>query len=78
MIVSVDESAVGVGKTQNQILRAVATSARYLFVVERLDSMTELEQRIRAVSSPKVILSLIRGNEMGRGMSGSPKRRSVA
>ena len=70
MIVAVDESPVGSGKTEKQIRRAVTIPAKYLFVVERLESMTELAQRIAPlIGNHPVIIELIRGDEMARGLS---------
>lgn len=48
IIVHVDESAVGVGKTERAILRALHLPARWLFAVERLDSVDELAARMAA------------------------------
>lgn len=48
IIVHVDESAVGVGKTERAILRALHLPARWLFAVERRDSVDELAARMAA------------------------------
>ena len=69
MIVDVDESPVGAGKTEKQIRRAVLTPARYLFVVERLNSMEELAARISSFSDFSINPVLIRGDDQGRGSS---------
>jgi hypothetical protein len=66
--VIVDESAVGVGKTHNAILTASLHPGRYLFVVERRDSVQEIADRI-ALASSSIAVVRIMSDEAARGYS---------
>ena len=57
-VVYVDSSPVGTGKTQRAIERAVNTPARWLFAVQRIDGIKELERRIRGLHSTNGNLAL--------------------
>jgi len=69
LVVEVDESAVGVGKTYNAIRVAVVHPCRYLFVVERRESIREIERRIADMSRGKVAVVTIMSEEAALGYS---------
>ncbi|WP_066592576.1 hypothetical protein [Sphingomonas pruni] len=71
LVVHVDESAVGVGKTERALRRALRLPARWLIAVERLDAIEELAGRIAALAPPaaNVTVSKIRSNATQRGFS---------
>ncbi len=53
MIIFVDESSVGVGKTHAAIEKAVRHRGLWLFAVERIDSIKEITSRIEAMAGSK-------------------------
>lgn len=71
LIVHVDESAVGVGKTERAITRALRLPARWLFAVERLDSIDEVASRMatRAGAGVGPNIVKIRSDPTRRGFS---------
>jgi hypothetical protein len=71
MIVHVDESPVGTGKTERAIVRALRLPSRWLFAVERLEAITELATRIATLAEPgsSVKVATIRSDSSQRGFS---------
>ena len=71
LVIHVDESAVGIGKTENAMQRSLRVPARWLFAVERRDAVVELANRFRASPTKPndvKIVSII-SNQSVRGLS---------
>lgn len=71
LVVYVDESAVGVGKTECALRRALALPARWMIAVERIEAIEELAGRIATMtpSGVSVIVTPIKSNKAQRGRS---------
>lgn len=71
LVIHIDESPVGVGKTYRAIHRALKYPARWLFAVERIEAIEELQERIERAgtsdSRPRIIA--IRSGRSGKQQS---------
>ena len=80
MIVHVDESPVGTGKTERAIEKVVGVPARWLLAVEKIDAITELADRIRARARGSIVPHEIastgarRGNSVRQEVEALPSR----
>jgi late competence protein required for DNA uptake (superfamily II DNA/RNA helicase) len=69
MIVHVDESPVGSGKTERAIRQVVGVPARWLIAVEKIDGVAELADRIREAARGTITLQEIASTGPRRGSS---------
>lgn len=69
MIVHVDESPVGSGKTERAIRQVVGVPARWLIAVEKIDGVAELAARIRKIARGTITLNEIASTGPRRGSS---------
>lgn len=80
MIVHVDESPVGTGKTERAIEKIVGVPARWLLAVEKIDGIAELADRIRARARGSIVPHEIastgarRGNSVRQEVEALPSR----
>ena len=69
MIVHVDESPVGSGKTERVVRKVVGVPARWLIAVEKIEGTAELARRIIAASEGRLTPREIPSADARRGSS---------
>lgn len=66
MIIHVDESPAGAGKTEREIKSITSRKCKVLFITERIESFAELESRMRAVAARQATAPII--EKIGSGI----------